>query len=159
SAFTGLHASAATVWSNPAGNASAKSVSSDHWAVGGYYQFSFSTSGYTAITITWDQLGSGTGPRHFKAQYSTNGPTTADASGTNSTYVVTNEGWSSSGSPKAASRRTLDLSGVAALANQSTVFIRLVDNSTTNINGTTVATAGTGRVDNFTVNGTATGGT
>src|SRR5262245_45848287 len=42
SAFAAFHASASTVWSNPAGNASAKSVSSDHWGVGDYYQFSFS---------------------------------------------------------------------------------------------------------------------
>src|ERR1700742_2802043 len=53
SAFTAFHASASTVWSNPAGNASVKSVSSNNWAVGDYYQFSFSTSGYTAISITW----------------------------------------------------------------------------------------------------------
>ncbi|MBK9099322.1 MAG: choice-of-anchor D domain-containing protein [bacterium] len=35
--------------------------------------------------------------------------------------------------------------------NQSTVYIRLVQTTTTSINGGTVATAGTGRVDNFTV--------
>src|SRR3989454_7857552 len=57
SSFTGLHASSSTIWSNPAGNASSKSVSSDHWAIGDYYQFSFSTSGYSAISITWDQTG------------------------------------------------------------------------------------------------------
>ncbi|HEV7397606.1 MAG TPA: hypothetical protein VGN86_13940, partial [Pyrinomonadaceae bacterium] len=75
SSFTALHASASTVWSNPAGNASVKSVSSNNWAVGDYYQFLFSTSGYTAISITWDQTGSATGPRDFKVQYSTNGTT------------------------------------------------------------------------------------
>src|SRR5439155_102448 len=53
------------------------------------------------------------------------------------------------------SRRSLDLSGVPAIENQSTVYIRLVDNSTTSINNGTVASGGTGRVDNFTVNGTA----
>src|SRR5262245_5221908 len=44
SAFTGFHTSASTVWSNPAGNGSTKSVSSDHWGIGDYYQFLFSTS-------------------------------------------------------------------------------------------------------------------
>ena len=158
SSFTGLHASASTVWSNPAGNASAKSVSSNNWAVGDYYQFSFSTSGYGAISITWDQTGSATGPRDFKAQYSTNGTTFTDASGTNSTYALTAQTWANSGSPQAASRRTLDLSSVLALVNQSTVYIRLVDTSTTSINAGTVAAAGTGRVDNFTVNGILSGG-
>jgi len=66
SSFAGLHASASTIWSNFAGNASAKSFSADHWAIGDYYQFSFSTTGYSAISITWDQTGSGTGPRDFK---------------------------------------------------------------------------------------------
>src|SRR5205823_15131909 len=112
SSFTGLHASSLTVWSNPVGNGSAKSVSSDHWAVGDYYQFSFSTSGYSAISITWDQTGSNTGPRDFKVQYSTNGTTFTNASVTNSTYVLSTQAWSSGGSPFATSRRTLDLSTV-----------------------------------------------
>ncbi len=75
SAFTAFHTSASTVWSNPVGNGSPKSVSSNNWGVGDYYQFSFSTSGYGAINITWDQTGSATGPRDFKVQYSTNGST------------------------------------------------------------------------------------
>ena len=44
SLFTALHASASTVWSNPAGNGSLKSISSNNWSVGDYYQFSFSTN-------------------------------------------------------------------------------------------------------------------
>jgi hypothetical protein len=159
SSFTGLHASASTIWSNFAGNASAKSFSADHWAIGDYYQFSFSTSGNSAISMTWDQTGSSTGPRDFKVQYSTNGTTFTDASGTNSTYAVTAQSWSSGGSPQLASRRTLDLSGVSALANQSTIYIRLVVTSTTSIGGGTIGTGGTQRLDNFTVNGTAQGGT
>ncbi len=159
SSFTGLHASAATIWSNFAGNASAKSFSADHCGIGDYYQFSFSTSGYSAISITWDQTGSGTGPRDFKVQYSTNGTTFTNASGTNSTYAVTAQTWSSGGSPNLASRRTLDLSSVSALDNQSTVYIRLVVTSTTSISGGTIGTGGTQRVDNFTVNGTSTAAT
>ena len=159
SSFTGFHANALTVWSNFAGNGSSKSFSAEHWGVGDYYQFSFSTSGYSALSITWDQTGSGTGPRDFKVQYSTNGTTFTDASGTNSTYAVTTQTWSTSGSPNAASRRTLDLSGVSSLANQSTVYIRLVVTSTASISGGTIGTGGTQRLDNFTVSGTATGGT
>src|ERR1044072_5605012 len=45
SAFTAFHTSAATVWSNPAGNGSAKSLSANNWSVGDYFQFSFSTIG------------------------------------------------------------------------------------------------------------------
>jgi hypothetical protein len=64
---TGLHASAASVWSTPVGNGSAKSLSGDHWAVGDYYQFCTSTSGYSSIVVV-DQTGSNTGPRfHLKS--------------------------------------------------------------------------------------------
>src|SRR5436190_10364531 len=55
SAFSAFHANSATTWSNPVGNGSAKSLSSNSWSVGDYYQFSFSTTGYSAINITWDQ--------------------------------------------------------------------------------------------------------
>src|SRR6185295_7792614 len=69
SAFTAFHTNASTTWSNPAGNGSVKSLSSNNWGVGDYFQFSFSTTGYNAINITWDQTGSATGPRDFKVQY------------------------------------------------------------------------------------------
>jgi hypothetical protein len=60
--------------------------------------------------------------------------------------IVSN--WTS-GTVNSGHTRTLDLSGVSALNNQATVYIRLVDNATTSIGGGTVATGGTGRVDNF----------
>src|SRR6185295_16987078 len=37
-----FHTSSATVWSTPAGNGSAKSLSANNWSVGDYFQFSFS---------------------------------------------------------------------------------------------------------------------
>jgi hypothetical protein len=145
SAFSGHHSSSSTVWSNSSGNGSTKSVSSNYWAVGDYYQFLFSTVGYRQILITWDQIGSNTGPKDFKIRYSTDGTTFADAAA--GSYSITNDGWSSS--YNAVSRRTLDLSSITTLNNQATVYIRVVDNSTTSINGGTVGTGGTGRIDNF----------
>ena len=153
SAFTGSHASASTVWSTPTGNGSAKCISSQQWAVNDYYQFLFNTSGFTAISITWDERGSNTGPRDFKVQYSTNGTTFIDATGVNSTVTIANDTWSAA-TPNAASTRTLDLSGVAALNNQPTVYIRLVDNSAISVTGGAVGTSGTDAVDNFIVSGT-----
>jgi hypothetical protein len=44
-----------------------------------------------------------------------------------------------------------NLSSISALNNQSTIFIRLVDNSTVSANGGGVGTGGTDRVDNFLV--------
>jgi hypothetical protein len=48
-------------------------MNSNHWAQNDYLQFAFSTIGYTAINISWDQTGSNTGPKDFKVQYSING--------------------------------------------------------------------------------------
>lgn len=153
SSFSGFHSNASTVWSRPVGNGSGNAISSTHWGVGDYYQFQFSTTGYQDISLTWDHTGSGTGPRDFKVQYSTDGSTFIDATGVNSTYMVTNETWSSMGAGNPLSKRTLDLSLVSAIQNAAIVYIRLVNSTTTSVNGGTVAIGGTSRVDNFTVNG------
>jgi hypothetical protein len=140
------HAGSAT-WSTPAGNGSAKSASANTWAVGDYWQFSFSTVGYTGLMLSFDQTGSNTGPRDFTLAYSTNGSSfTSFAS-----YSLPAITWST-GSSNSASTFTYDLSAVTALNNFATVYIRLVDASTVSINAGTVATGGTDRVDNFTVN-------
>lgn len=149
---SGLHASSSTVWSNPAGNGSAKSISSNNWAVGDYFQFQFNTTGFMDISITWDAAGSNTGPADFKVQYSTDGTSFTDAIGTNSTYsLATGITWNFS-TYEPASTRTLDLSTITSLNNKPTVYIRLVVTTTTAITGGTVATTGTSRVDNFIVN-------
>jgi hypothetical protein len=144
---SGLHASALTDWSTPAGNGSTDSFSSNNWAVGDYWQFSFSTTGYTGLMVNFDQTGSNTGPRDFALAYSTNG-----VSFTNfAAYTVINAAWSA-GTPVATTTFSYDLSAITALDNAATVTLRLIDTSTTSINAGTVAVAGTDRVDNFTVN-------
>ena len=149
SAFTGAHASAATIWTTGAGNGSTKGVGSDRWAVGDYWQFSASTTGYQDISLVWDQIGSNTGPGNFKVQYSTDGTNFTDFS----TYATPNNAgaalsWSST-TPISTSTLNFDLSSITALNNAATVYFRLVNNNTTSVNGGTVATAGTGRLDNF----------
>lgn len=145
---SGWHVNNATAYTNPAGNGSAESFSSDKWAIGDYYQIQFSTTGISEITLTWDATGSNTGPRDFKVQYSVDGSNFTDASGTNSTYQLTNDSWSS-GSYKPASTRVLSLTTVASLNNTANVFIRFVCTSTTSIGGGTVAAAGTSRIDDI----------
>ena len=76
----GLHAGDA-VYSNPAGNGSVESLSSTLWAVGDFYQFQFSTTGFTGIGISFDQTSSGTGPRDFSLSYSVNGSAFTPLSG------------------------------------------------------------------------------
>ena len=142
---SGVHASSST-WSTVAGNGSAKSASANGWAVGDYWQFSFSTLGYSGLAVTFDETGSNTGPRDFSLQYSTNGVTFS----TFASYSLINGGWSA-GTPVATTTFSYDLSAITALNNASTVTLRLVDGSTTAITGGTVAGTGTSRIDNFTV--------
>jgi predicted extracellular nuclease len=147
----GVHTSASTAWSTPVGNGSAYSFSSNYWSVGNYYQFRTSTAGFTGISVSWDQTGSATGPRDFKLTYSTDGTNFTDFG---SAYSLPSPAVSwSSGSTSLATKFSSDLSSVTALDNQATVYFRIINTSTVSINGGTVATGGTGRVDNFTVRG------
>ncbi len=148
SAFDGLHAGAAT-WSTPAGNGSAKSLSSNVWASGDYVQFKANASNYFNLALTYDQTGSSSGPKEFKLQYSTDGTNFTDF-GTN--YNVVQGSWSV-GSNSTAYRISFDLSTLPVLNNNSMVYFRVVNTSSVANNGGSVATGGTNRVDNFTVIG------
>jgi hypothetical protein len=148
-----VHASALSVWSSPAGNGSGGSLSANNWGSGDYYQFQTSTIGFSGISVQYDQTGSGTGPRDFSLSYSLDGSFFIPFG---SPYAVLlnggapNAAWNSA-SGSSAYTFSYDLSGVSALDNASSVFFRVIDGSTTSISGGTVATAGTDRIDNFTV--------
>lgn len=149
---SGLHASALTDWTTPAGNGSANAFSSNEWAIGDYYQFTLSTVGFTQVYVSFSQTGSNTGPRDFELQYSTSGvggPFVDFA-----TYAVSNDSWNS-GTPNPISFESFDLTAIGALAGNTDVVFRIVADSATAINGSPVATGGTGRVDNFIVSDAA----
>jgi len=149
----GVHASGATDWTTPVGNGSANSFSSNTWAVNDHYEFSFSTVAYKSLMLSFDQTSSGTGPRDFTLAYSTNG-----ASFTNfaNYQVLQNSAPAWTGATYApAYNLTLNLSGVTALDNQTSVFVRLFNASSVSTSGGTVGTGGTNRIDNFTVTVTA----
>ena len=148
-AVTGKHSGfGTTTYSSPAGNPG-RSLSSNGWTnnPGDYYQILVNTVGFTNINLSYNQQSSGTGPRDFKVMYSTDGSTfTAFATNTSG-----NAAWITN---------TVDFSSVTALANFSTVYIRIVDNSNTNIGGGSgglVLAAGSGRIDNVVVAGTISG--
>jgi hypothetical protein len=65
---SGNHAGSATDYSSPAGNGSSHSFSANTWAVGDYWQFQGSSTGYQDITLSFDQTSSNTGPRDFKVR-------------------------------------------------------------------------------------------
>ena len=147
------HASASSAWSIPAGNGSTNSWSANTWAVGDFYQFSVSTTGFTNITVSYDQTGSGTGPRDFNFQYSLDGSFFS----TFSSYNVVSNGflsqpWNATTS-SSAYNLSFVLSAISSLANVGAIFFRTTMADTTSISGGSVATAGTDRIDNFTVSG------
>ncbi len=149
---TGLHAGSST-YSSPAGNGSAHSFSSNVWAVGDYYQLQTSTSGASTIGIQFDQVSSTTGPRDWKVQYSTDGTSFTDF-GTYKVDPNSVPAWSSAGptTPIGIDTYSFDFSSVTALNNQANIYVRLTDTSTSAANNTgTVATAGTDRIDNFSI--------
>jgi len=139
---TGYHTSTSVVYSNPVGNGSAESFSSNYWTtVGDYYQFQTSSTGYTGIEIKFDQTRSSTGPSDFEVWCSTDGTNWTTMTG----YTVPAIGWSSS-TPDATGTTTFGpYTAPAALDNQSTIYFRL------NLKTAVTATGGTSRVDNVTI--------
>jgi hypothetical protein len=146
---SGSHVAVGTVYSSPAGDMSSHSYSANGWAVNDYWQFQLSTLGDTGIALNYDQNGSGTGPRDFVLQYSTDGSTFTQFGSQYSLAAAST--WSATSTSLLPTIESFDLSSITALDNQSAVYFRIVDNSTTAINGSAVGTGGTDRVDNFTV--------
>lgn len=162
----GLHATAAT-YSVPAGDLdpniaalssgaiqadtspSTHCISANNWSVGDYWQFTTSTLGFTGVEVAWDQTGSNTGPGNFSLYYSTG----AGFNLLSGPYTVGDNTGSTLWNTTTAQPASIIVSGGGVLDNAATVSLRLVDDSTTDVIGGTVATAGADRVDNFTVVG------
>ena len=145
-AASGHHASLSTAWSSPVGNASAHSYNANNWSVGDYWQFSLSTLGNKSLQISFDTVGTDTGPANFKIAYSTNGTAFTDFAN----YSVVSLNWSVS-KPYPSTTRSFDLSSITAVNNQPSVYFRLIDTSSIAISGGNVTSGGTNRIDNFEV--------
>jgi hypothetical protein len=144
---SGLHAGNAA-YSSTAGNGSAHSFSANTWAVGDFYQFAASTTNYQGISISFDQVGSGTGPGQFNLQYSIDG---INFTQFGYTYSVTSAPSWSGTSAKTGESYAFDLSSINGLNNKGVVYFRLVMASTVTAGGSAPGTSGTSRVDNFVV--------
>lgn len=155
-AASGVHASASSAWSSPAGNGSAKSYSGSAWAVADYYQFKTSSVGYGSIVVDFDATSSNTGPRDFNLQYSTDGTSyTTFTSYSVLANAAPNNTWSSlPANYRPEHHYTFNLSSVTAINNATNLYFRLTVNSAISANGGAIAAGGTSRVDNFTVGGT-----
>ena len=165
----GVHTSASTAYSRAAGNGSAIALSSTQWAAGDYYQFSVPTTLIDNVVVSFDQISSGTGPGQFTLQYSTGGaystvagytiPYITYSFSTTSAATTYTTGTGSSGFSSGTSNTALsfafDLSSITGLNEDASASFRLVDANAVSLNGGTVGTSGTDRVDNFVVSGTA----
>ncbi len=138
-----VHAASAATYTSPAGNGNQYSFSSNNWSANDYYQISFSTTGFAdALTLSWDQARSSTGPSSFKVTMSVNGGSFTDLS----TYTVLQSGgggapgtWSTT-TYSSLYTNTVQL-GTAA-SNAASVVIRFVTSSTS-------AASGSNRIDNI----------
>jgi len=145
---SGFHTVGAAVYSNPSGNGSAESFSSNNWSPNDYYQFSTSTTGYQGITFGWNQTRSSTGPDDFVLEWSLDNTVYTVLQ----TYVVllndAVNGGAWNGTTFVPNYVFGPTAGPAALDNQAVVYFRLRDTE-----ATASASAGTGRVDNVVIAG------
>lgn len=154
---SGSHASTSTSYSNPTGNGSSESFSATRWAIGDYWQFSSSSTGYKNIMLEWDQGSSATGPSSFELFWSADGGSTFTTAGSfQMKDVVTSSPnptlWKSSAS-LSTTHYSADLSSILFLNNAANILFQLRDNSITAVNGGTVGTSGSSRIDNFVISG------
>ncbi len=138
-------------FSNPAGNGSNESFSSNGWDPGEYYQFQTNSTGFENITVSYGQATSATGPGFFDFFYSTDGTTYIQFG---STYDGPDLDFSST-TFRPENVLSFDLTSITALDNDASIFFRVAVNGTTAENGGTTASTGTFRIDDFAVNATA----
>lgn len=154
---TALHADVNAIYSNPTGNGSSESWSADRWTIGDYWLFEVSTAGIQDIMVSYDQTRSANGPASFDFQYSLNGVDFFDFAMGYSVLenLSANGGTWSTTTFRSSYHFDRDLSAVLSVDNQSSVFFKIRAASSPTGSTTSARQAGTGRLDNFTVTGTA----
>lgn len=147
-----------TSYTSPAGNGSPYSFSSNVWKAGDYYYATFSTTGYSDVSFSFDMTRSSTGPATWIIEMSSNGGTSFSTLVAAYTPIVagaTGSGtanWSS-GTNQTAFTTTLSLGASADNTGGLIVRIRALVDS---VNSSNVFQAGgTARIDNVMINGTA----
>ena len=109
---------------------------------GSYWQISISTKNYTEISISSKQRGSNTGPKEFKIEYSIDNGSNWQAVGT--TINVANNFTTGC---------VNDLALPSECDNLDNLLIRWLNVSNISVNGSTVASTGTSRIDDIIVKG------
>jgi len=111
-----------------------------------YWIINLNTEGFGDLKLSSKQYGSSTGPRDFKVQWSTDEVIWNDVSNSIIT-VATN--WTSG--------VLNEINLPSDLNNQSTIFLRWIVTSTTSVNGGTIGSSGTNRIDDILITGISTG--
>lgn len=133
---------------NPPADYSFSSTNWDNGMDAKFFYTSFSTSAHQNITFSSRQKSSNTGPKDFKVQYKVGaGGTWTDVTG--GTVTVLNDAFVSGTLTNVALPSVCD--------NQPEVFLRWIMTSNTSANASTVASAGTSRIDNVFVYGVPIG--
>jgi hypothetical protein len=129
-----------------AGGATTNSANATGWDVGNgtkYWEVNFTTLGFYNIRISSKQRGSNTAPRDFKLQYKI---------GLSGTYTDV-----PSSNITVANNYTTGVISQLALPNvcdnQTSVYLRWIMTSNTSVNGSSVAIAGSGNIDDILVEG------
>ena len=131
----------------PTSGSTTSAASGASWDSGNgtkYWQIDIATTGYSNLKLSSAQRSSGTGPRDFKVQYSVNAG--ANWFDVGSTFAVGNN-WTTG--------VLTDVTLPAACNNQTSVRLRWIMTSNTNVNTTTVAGTGTTGIDSILVTGSA----
>lgn len=115
-----------------------------------YWQIALSTKGYDSITFSAKTRSSGTGPRDFKVQISSDGAAFTDV--TDSAYQVNTTSLVARNFQNGATVLPLG----AASADQEKLYIRLLVTSNVSSNGSgTIASGGTSQIDEISIRGQA----
>jgi hypothetical protein len=129
-----------------AAGAAGQARSSSNWAGGEdgskYWQTMISTENLSSLLLSSKQLGSGTGPRDWQIEVSTNG---ADWSAVAGSAITVANNWTSG--------VLTDLELPVSVNNQPEVYIRWVMTSSVNVSGGAVSAAGTSRLDDVIITG------
>ena len=139
-----LYGASFTAFVVGSGGSGTNAPNSNNWPSGDdyYWYISFSTNNYRDLTLSSKQRGSNTGPRDFKVQWSLDGSDWEDVAG--SEIMVANN---------FTSGVIEDVSLPIEMENQDTVYLRWIKTSNTSVNGGTVGSAGTNRIDDIRVDG------
>ena len=126
------------------GNGTGSAPNANNWQSGEnskYWMIQFNTQGLENLRLSSMMRGSNTGPRDFTIEYSLDGTTWAAVPA--STFQV-NTGWTGG---------VTSLPLPSDLNDQSNAWLRWIMTSNVSVNGGTVASGGTNRLDNIVVTG------